>query len=190
MQNSCSDSPGLRQLGIQPIRTHLDYVSSVYSPFKIKHIEQLEAIQRRVTRQIPGMKDWRNSSYQPSHIGEYMGTCKVINGIYDRNTTQFVKLWKGMIQRTRPWGNPNRIFSQRATYNIRKYSFAPRMATLWQSLPKETTNAPSINSSKRQRNKEIVDDYRAKISWETPHEEAQMKSPAKRIVKSCTGNYI
>ena len=39
------------------VQTHLGHASPVYSPFKIKHIEQLEAVQRRATRQIPGMKD-------------------------------------------------------------------------------------------------------------------------------------
>ena len=37
------------------VRTHLDYASPVYNPYKVKHIEQLEAVQRRATRQIPGM---------------------------------------------------------------------------------------------------------------------------------------
>ena len=39
------------------VRMHLDYASSVYSPYKLKHVEQLEAVQRRATKQLPGMKD-------------------------------------------------------------------------------------------------------------------------------------
>jgi hypothetical protein len=39
------------------VRTHLDYVSSVWAPFKAKHIEQIEGVQRRATKQIPGFRD-------------------------------------------------------------------------------------------------------------------------------------
>ena len=39
------------------IRTHLDYASSVYSPYKLKHVDQLEAVQRRATKQLPDVKD-------------------------------------------------------------------------------------------------------------------------------------
>ena len=31
------------------VRTHLDYASSVWAPFKAKHIEQIEWVQRRAT---------------------------------------------------------------------------------------------------------------------------------------------
>jgi hypothetical protein len=39
------------------VRTHLDYASSVWAPFKAKHIEQIEWVQRRATKQIPGFRD-------------------------------------------------------------------------------------------------------------------------------------
>ena len=39
------------------VRTHLDYASSVYHPFKMKHIEQLESVQRRATKQLPNMQN-------------------------------------------------------------------------------------------------------------------------------------
>ncbi len=39
------------------VRTHLDFASTVWSPYKAKHIEQLEAVQRRITKQLPGMQN-------------------------------------------------------------------------------------------------------------------------------------
>ena len=39
------------------VRTHLDYASSVWSPYKIKHIEMIENVQRRCTRQLPYLND-------------------------------------------------------------------------------------------------------------------------------------
>jgi len=38
------------------VRTHLDYASSVWSPYKQKHIDALETVvtrQKRTTRQLP-----------------------------------------------------------------------------------------------------------------------------------------
>ena len=39
------------------VRTQLDYANSVWAPFKIKHIDLIENVQRRATKQLPGMKD-------------------------------------------------------------------------------------------------------------------------------------
>ena len=39
------------------VKTHLDYASSVWSPYKIKHIKMIESVQRRCTRQLPYLKD-------------------------------------------------------------------------------------------------------------------------------------
>ena len=39
------------------VRTHLDYASSVWFPHKAKHIEMIEGVQRRATKQIPGLSD-------------------------------------------------------------------------------------------------------------------------------------
>ena len=162
------------------VRTHLDYASPVYSPFKIKleHIEQLEAVQRRATRQIVGMKDKTYSerlrelnlptlSYRRIP-GDMIKVSKLINGKYDKNTSQF-KLWKDMAPRSGPRGNSNKISTQRAKYDTRKYLFTPRTAAMWNSIPEDIANAPSINSFKNRLDKlweheDILYDYRAKIS--------------------------
>ena len=42
------------------VRSHMDYAHSVWATYKQKHIEEIEKVQRRATKQIPGM---RNLSY-------------------------------------------------------------------------------------------------------------------------------
>ena len=42
------------------VRTHLDYASSVWAPYKMKYstcIEKIESVQKRVIKQFPGMKN-------------------------------------------------------------------------------------------------------------------------------------
>ena len=154
----------------------------------VKHIEQLEAVQRRATRQIPGMKgksycerlrvlNLPTLSYRRIR-GDMIEIYKIIKEKYDSNATKFIKLWKDMAQRQGPRGNPNKMFTQRAKYNIRKFSFAPRTAAMWNSLPNEVVNAPTVNIFKNRLDKlwdkeDIRFEYRAEISmgYRAPDEE-------------------
>jgi hypothetical protein len=42
------------------VRTHLDYASSVWAPYKKKYIDKIDSVQKRATKQIPG---FHNLSY-------------------------------------------------------------------------------------------------------------------------------
>ena len=39
------------------VRPHLEYASSVWARHKAKNIIELEKVQRRATKQLPGMRD-------------------------------------------------------------------------------------------------------------------------------------
>ena len=39
------------------MRSHLEYGQSVWSPYKLKHIDALEAVQRRATKILPSLKN-------------------------------------------------------------------------------------------------------------------------------------
>jgi len=39
------------------VRTHLDYASTVWAPYKKKYIDKIESMQKRATKQIPGFKN-------------------------------------------------------------------------------------------------------------------------------------
>jgi len=47
----------LRQAYITFIRPTLEYASNIWSPYKIKHINALEKIQRHFTRRIPVLRE-------------------------------------------------------------------------------------------------------------------------------------
>jgi len=39
------------------VRTHLEFASSVWHPYKIKHIDMIENVQRQATKQLSGFKE-------------------------------------------------------------------------------------------------------------------------------------
>ena len=80
------------------VRTHLDYASSVYSPNKMKHIDTIESVQRRATKQLPGMKDLTyperlrllklpTLSYRRVR-GDMIELYKITHDIYDKRARQ------------------------------------------------------------------------------------------------------
>ena len=94
---------------------------------------------------------------------------KIINGIYDKNVTQFLKLWKDLAPSTGPRGSPQKIFTHKATNNLKRYSFAPRVAGIWNCLPENVVSAPSVNSFKNRLDKfwaceDILYEYRVVIT--------------------------
>jgi hypothetical protein len=83
------------------VRTHLDYASSVWAPYKKKYIDKIESVQKRATKQIPG---FNNLSY-PERLkklklptiayrrisGDMIETYKIINEKYDPETSSFLR---------------------------------------------------------------------------------------------------
>ena len=85
------------------VRTHLEYVSSVWTPFKINHIESKEKAKRRVTRQLQG---YAKLTYQerPKRFelptqsyrrlrGDLIKMYKIRNGVYDFVVGDIVESW-------------------------------------------------------------------------------------------------
>jgi len=49
--------PTFIQLYISTVRSHLDYCSSVWAPYRKEDIEALEKVQKRATKILPGLKN-------------------------------------------------------------------------------------------------------------------------------------
>ena len=122
------------------VQTHLDYASPVYSPFKIKHYWVIRSSPKKsnTTDSVDEEQtyserlrelDLPTLSYRRIR-GDMIEVFKIINGKYDKSTSQFIKLWKDMALRSGPRGNSNKIFTRRrAKYDIRKDSFTPGIYT-------------------------------------------------------------
>ncbi len=116
------------------VRVHLDFASTVWAPYKIKHVEQLESVQRRITKQLPGMKDLPyperlrrlklpTLSYRRLR-GDLIEAYKMTNGLYEQDCTSCLKLWSDVTTTDGQFrGNSKKLFLQRSRLCVRENSF-------------------------------------------------------------------
>ncbi len=140
------------------VRVHLDYVSSVWSPYKKKDIAFIEQVQRRATRQIPGLStlsypDRLKSLDLPTLKfrrlrGDMIEVYKILLGVYDNDAALNLPRSVGSTR-----GHNHKLFHQRTNKDIRKHYFTNRVVKVWNSLPKDVVDAPSVNSFKNRLDK-------------------------------------
>ena len=161
------------------VRSHLDYASSVWFPYKEKHIDLIEGVQRRATKQIPGLG---KLSYEERlrklklptlkfrrHRGDMIEIYKIASGKYDPEITDFLKWRNDCTTRPSCRGNQQKLFTQRPRLDLRKYSFSVRATALWNSLPDSIARANNINTFKNRLDKhwshqEVLYNYKATIT--------------------------
>ncbi len=166
------------------VRTHLDFASSVWKPTKIKHLEMLESVQRRATKQLPGFGhlsyaerlrklELPTLSYRRIR-GDLIETYKMLSGEdYDCDAANFLQLNQSSTTNLR--GHNKKLFLQRAESTLRRNSFAIRIVKIWNSLPEVVVNAPSINTFKNRLDKFMIsqdvyyDDFKAEVTIATPY---------------------
>jgi len=90
---------------------------------------------------------------------------KIIHNNYDSNATVNVSLNKNAATK----GNKYKINNYTFYYNIRKYSFCPRVVNVWNSLPENVVDAENTNTFKTRldkfwQNKDMLYDYRAELT--------------------------
>ena len=144
----------------------------------------LESVQRRSTKQLPG---FGNLSY-PERLrrlnlptlsyrrlrGDLIETYKMLSGEdYDQEVANFLPLNQPSTTNLR--GHSKKLFLQRADSNLRRNSFAIRIVKIWNSLPNDVINAPSVNSFKNRLDVFLgdqdiyYDDFKATVSIATPY---------------------
>ncbi len=166
------------------VRTHLDFASSVWRPTKMKHIEMLESVQRRATKQLPGFGhlsyadrlkklELPTLSYHRLR-GDLIETYKMLSGEdYDNEVANFLQLNQSSTTNLR--GHSKKLFLPRAESNLRMNSFTIRIVKVWNSLPEQVINAPNINSFKNRLDTFLMnqdmyyEDFKAEVSIATPY---------------------
>ena len=137
------------------VRVHLDYASSVWAPYRKKLITDLENVQRRVTKQLPGMKEisyeerlkiLKLPTLQYRRIrGDMIEVFKIMNNYYDSDASINLPQQAGTTR-----GHDKKLYQRRYEKDIRKFYFTNRIVhnIMWNTLPNDVVNAPSINSFK------------------------------------------
>ena len=134
------------------IRPHLEYASSVWSPHLIKHIEAIEGVQRRATKQIPGfynleygerLKKLKLPTLKYRRLrGDMIQTFKILHDEYgyDKSLPPFLKIATTSNLR----GNSKKLFVDRCNKDIRKFNFSNRIVKYWNSLPETIINSKDV----------------------------------------------
>ena len=152
------DNDMFRKLFKALVRPHLEYGSSVWHPNLLKDIRTVENVQRRATKMLPGMK---HLSYEERlrllHLPTLAfrrtrDTYKLTSGKYDKEVgAHILKMLDTDSAVTR--GHSSKLFLQRANKAIRQNSFGLRVVKLWNSLPEDIVEAPSIYAFERRYDK-------------------------------------
>ena len=118
------------------VRSHLDYAMAVWHPYKIKHKIALENIQRRATKELPGMRDLpyiqrlkllKLPTLAHRRLRGHMIEVYKIIHIYDHKFVPNLLKNKEISQRTGNRGHSLKLFTQRAKLNIGKNVFQIRI---------------------------------------------------------------
>ena len=119
------------------VRPHLEYASSVWSPYKISDIISIENVQKRATKMLPSMKEL---SYErrlrllklPSlrfrrMRGDMIEVFKILKGLYDNTVTSDLL---ELSHNTQTRGNLLKLEKHRCRLDVRKhYSHLTRSET-------------------------------------------------------------
>ena len=157
LQRNLSNTP--RQIKIQCyvtlVRPILEYASTVWDPHTQTSINRLEMVQRRYARFVHGDYS-RTSSVTPmladlgwEPLAERRAKAKAAMMFRIRHDLVDIKLddhFTAVTTRTR--GNSDKFRVPYARTLSKKNSFFPDATRLWNSLPGETTSAPSLDSFK------------------------------------------
>ena len=134
------------------VRPHLEYAHAVWNPHLRRHIDALENVQRRATRQIPG---FAHLSY-PQRLqrlnlptlafrrlrGDVIEAFKILSGHYDEAASSGL-LTLSRVTHTR--GHPRKLAMGRtARTNKRLNFFTQRVVRPWNSLPGYIACAPTM----------------------------------------------
>ncbi|KAI8505477.1 hypothetical protein Bbelb_166660 [Branchiostoma belcheri] len=152
------------------IRPHLEYGVSVWSPHTWKLAVELEKVQKRATKRVPGLRDLPYTERLkalglPTLVyrrlrGDLINTYKFIHGKF--NTVSPFELKSD--SRTR--GHCLRVARRTAHGNKRACFFANRMVVWWNNLPEKVVTSPSVNAFKERldlhmKGRNLMFDYRA-----------------------------
>ena len=136
------------------IRPILEYANAVWCPYKRKHIDRIEAIQRHFTKRVEGMKDMeypdrlytlRLPSLEFRRLrGDLIEMFKMTHEIYDPITTSSLLTLNPSSLRS----NDYKLTKPRVNSKSFQSFFTNRIINTWNSLPNSAVNVSTVNEFK------------------------------------------
>ena len=137
------------------IRTPMEHAGVVWTPYKKKHINNLEKIQKHFTKYMYGMK---KLSYHerltrlklPSleyrrFRGDLIETYKILHNLYDPITTKSLLT---IDSQTKTRSNGLKLKKVRVNYKQYQMFYTNRIQTHWNKLPRYIVTSKSLNQFK------------------------------------------
>jgi len=137
------------------VRPTLEYCSVVWSPGFKKDISRIEAVQRRFTKRLAGLRNMpycdrlnylNLDSLTNRRVKSDLLMCyKILHGYVDVDISSFFARVTGGVTR----GNDMKLYKSRL-YSVRDGNFfCNRVINVWNSLPSDVVNASSVGIFKR-----------------------------------------
>ena len=151
-------------------KAHLEYANQVWCPHLKKHIEAKENVQRRTSKQIPGLSSLSYEdrlrklklptlAYRRSR-GDMIELYKILTGKYDEDVSNFLRTRDESTTR----GHQYNLYKSHSRLDIRKYSFTQRTVEIWNDLTFKVVTAPTTMSSEsRDKTRQILGKSTKKI---------------------------
>ena len=140
----------------------IEYGNCVWSPSFQYHIKDIENVQRRATKLLPGMcnmeyEDRLKRLNLPSLAfrqirGDMIEAFKYCHSFYDVEKKPFT-LMREFNQNTTTRDHGFKIRKEKCKSNIRANFFGNRIVNLWNSLPANIVNSPCTNTFKNRLDK-------------------------------------
>ena len=155
---ACLDQEVFMNLYPVLVRPLLEYCVQIWSPYKRKHINLIERVQRRATKLVPALKDLSyeerlarlklTTLEERRKRGDMILTYKLIAGKEGISADKFFKM-------ARERGDPDiargkKIYRERSNLNKRTYFFSQRAPVNWNNLSKKEVDAPSTSVFKKE----------------------------------------
>ena len=160
------------------VRCHLEYAIQAYSPWLVKDIEVLEAVQRRAIRQVRGLHGSYEDKLKQCGLtllkdrrvrGDLIQTFKIVHQVDDLPINTFFQMagerhshatrnkvtieprevGEDMLDNRNFIELDNRnLIKQKPKHDIRKHFFSHRVVDQWNGLPNAVKNAKDVNNFK------------------------------------------
>ena len=154
---TCLDQEVFMNLYPVLVRPLLEYCVQVWSPYKRKHVNLIERVQRRATKLVPSLRDLPyeerllrlklTTLEERRARGDMILTYKLISGKEGIGPDKFFKM--ASVRGDPEIARGKKIYRERSNLNKRKHYFSQRAPIRWNVLSKEEVEAPSTSAFKK-----------------------------------------